>query len=138
MGLSYSEAVSLGAMQSLIQNKPAALALSLPKTTEADDDGTLHFRPFARDRSLPDVLPSRRDSELCGTHRIADLSFCGAFANYLEQERAQVARDVEVLGEYTPFRKGETLEAEQARHRRTALPYREWEKAAVSGVTAPA
>ena len=40
-------------------------------------------------------------------HWIADPSFRRAVANYLEQERAQVARDVEVLGEYTPFRKGE-------------------------------
>ena len=45
-------------------------------------------------------------------HWIADPSFRRAVANYLEQERAQVARDVEVLGEYTPFRKGEAPEAE--------------------------
>jgi predicted N-acyltransferase len=43
-------------------------------------------------------------------HWIADPSFRRAVASYLEQERAQVARDVEVLGEYTPFRKGETPE----------------------------
>lgn len=40
-------------------------------------------------------------------HWIADPSFRRAVANYLEQERAQVARNVEVLGDYTPFRKGE-------------------------------
>jgi predicted N-acyltransferase len=45
-------------------------------------------------------------------HWIADPSFRRAVANYLEQERAQIARDVEVLGEYTPFRKGETPETE--------------------------
>jgi len=45
-------------------------------------------------------------------HWIADPSFRRAVANYLEQERAQVARNVEVLGEYTPFRKGEAPEAD--------------------------
>lgn len=40
-------------------------------------------------------------------HWIADPSFRRAVANYLEQERAQVARDVDVLSGFTPFRRGE-------------------------------
>ena len=46
-------------------------------------------------------------------HWIADPSFRRAVAHFLEQERAQVARDVEVLGEYTPFRKGEPPEPQE-------------------------
>ncbi len=45
-------------------------------------------------------------------HWIADPSFRRAVASYLEQERGQVARDMDVLSEYTPFRKGEPPEAE--------------------------
>lgn len=39
-------------------------------------------------------------------HWIGNPSFRRAVADYLVSERAQVAHDVEVLGEYTPFRKG--------------------------------
>ncbi len=39
-------------------------------------------------------------------------SFRRAVADYLERERAQVAHDVEVLSDYTPFRKGEAPEPE--------------------------
>lgn len=43
-------------------------------------------------------------------HWIGNPSFRRAVADYLERERAQVAHDVEVLSEYTPFRKGEPPE----------------------------
>ena len=50
------------------------IALSLPETTETDDQGTTHFRvggrPFARlparDTGWADALLSRRDAALCG------------------------------------------------------------------------
>ena len=45
-------------------------------------------------------------------HWIADPSFRRAVANYLTQERAQVAHDVDVLSGFTPFRRGEAPEAE--------------------------
>ncbi len=41
-------------------------------------------------------------------HWIGNPSFRRAVADYLDRERAQVARDVEVLADYTPFRKGAT------------------------------
>jgi predicted N-acyltransferase len=44
-------------------------------------------------------------------HWIGDPSFRRAVADYLVRERAQVAHDVEVLGDYTPFRKGEVPDA---------------------------
>ena len=52
-----------------------AIALSLPGTTETDDDGTAHFRlrgrPFARlparNTGWADVLLAKRDAELCGS-----------------------------------------------------------------------
>ena len=40
-------------------------------------------------------------------HLIGNPSFRAAVEDYLARERAQVAHDVEALGEYTPFRKGE-------------------------------
>src|SRR5690606_32170950 len=43
-------------------------------------------------------------------HWLADASFRRAVEDYLRRERAQVARDAEVLSEYTPFRKGEPPE----------------------------
>ncbi len=44
-------------------------------------------------------------------HWIGDPSFRRAVADYLVRERAQVAHDVEILGDYTPFRKGEVPDA---------------------------
>jgi predicted N-acyltransferase len=54
-------------------------------------------------------LPARTYS----AHWIANESFSQAVAEYLERERAHVDHDIEVLGEYSPFRHDAAAETEE-------------------------